>query len=87
MKVRIIGLAGVNLILAVLFCIQGSFVVHPRHIRYDGKHIGVAMLLLGPPCGVSFSRTRLLLHYKNQTHKDFDLAFSRGHVSLVYMRE
>jgi len=87
MKIRIVELFAVNLVLTLLYFMQGSFIVHPRYVRYEGKQIGFAMTLLGPPCGVSFGKTQVLLHYKSRIHKDFDLAFHGGYVSFVYMRE
>ncbi len=85
MRVRIIGLCVVNLILALLYCMQGSSILYPRYIRYEGKGVGFVMVLLGPPCSVSVGKRNVLLHYRNRTHKAFDVAVHGGYVSAVYL--
>jgi hypothetical protein len=87
MKVSIIGLLTLNLALAFLYIVQGSFMLHPKHIQYEGNKIELAMALLGPPDGVSFGKSGVFLHYKKTRCKSFDMTYHDGYVSIVYTRE
>lgn len=87
MKCKVYVLLAVNLFIAFFYCIQGTFILHPCNINYQGRQIYFVMALLGPPHSVSFNESYVLLHYQGKKSKNFDIVVQNANVLTIFIRE